>query len=182
MKTKEQGLLDLYVPKRADLWFRRELLSDPETMSYNRGCGLELPEYHNDTGCIDFPEGNWDGWAARWLRREPERYYAYLRRKSDGAFLGEVNLYRAETPGWYNIGIVLHSRYRGLGYSREGLDLLLETAFEDLGAAGVQNNFEKTRKAAWQLHLAAGFVPVKEENGAMLLEIGRENYLRRVEK
>jgi len=29
----------LYLPKPEDLWFRRSLLEDPETMSYNRAWG-----------------------------------------------------------------------------------------------------------------------------------------------
>lgn len=169
--------LELFVPEREDLWFRRELLSDPETMGYNAGYDLHFPGYDRETGCIAFPEENWDGWYHRWIGREPERWYAYLRRKGDGTFLGEVNLYRSGEPGWYNMGVVLHSRYRGQGYSREGMELLLRQAFEHLGAAGVRNDFERTRRAAYQLHLAAGFVPVLEKDGGvLLLELSRERY------
>lgn len=168
--------LELYIPKREDLCFRRELLSDPDTMGYNKGYDLGLPEYHNDTGCIDFPEKNWDGWYARWVNREPERFYAYLRRKEDGAFLGEVNLYQKEDPGWYAMGIVLHSKYRGRGYSAGGMKLLLRHAFEEMDAAGVSNEFERTRKAAWRIHEATGFEPVGEEGGVVALVVTRERY------
>ncbi len=49
--------LTLHVPELSELGFRQRLLSDPETMSYNAGCDLGFPGYHNDTGCIDFPRG-----------------------------------------------------------------------------------------------------------------------------
>lgn len=169
-------MIELYVPEKADLWFREELLSDPETMGYNKGYDLGFPEYHNETGCIDFPGNNWDGWYQKWIHAEPERFYAYLRRRSDGAFLGEVNLYRKGPAGWYEMGIVLHSRYRGQGYSKEGIKLLLHYAFESMEAAAVSNEFETSRKAAWRIHEAAGFEPVGEENGVVTLVVTRERY------
>lgn len=171
--------LEWYLPKREDLWFRQELLSDPDTMSYNKGYDLGFPEYHKDTGCIDFPESSWDGWHARWVAAQPERFYAYLRRREDGAFLGEINLYRKGEPGWYEMGIVLHSKYRGRGYSGKGMELLLRHAFEEMGAAGVSNQFERTRAAAWNIHKAAGFEPVGEENGIVTLALTRERYWER---
>ncbi len=171
--------LELYIPKRADLWFRRELLSDPDTMSYNRGYDLGFPEYHNDTGCIDFPEKNWDGWYARWVDAEPERFYAYLRRREDGAFLGEVNLYRKGEPGWYEMGIVLKAEYRGMSYSSKGMELLLRQAFENMGAAGVRNEFERTRESAWRIHRAAGFEAVGKGKAVVLLRLPREQYVEK---
>lgn len=169
-------MIELHVPEKADLWFRKELLSDPGTMSYNKGYNLGFPEYHNDTGCIDFPEENWDIWYRRWVNAQPERFYAYLRRRSDGAFLGEVNLYQKGPEGWYEMGIVLHSRYRGQGYSKEGMELLLQYAFEGMGAAAVSNEFETSRKAAWKIHEAAGFEPTCKADGLVSLAVTRERY------
>ena len=63
--------LALHVPELGELDFRQKLLSDPESMSYNKGYGLKSPGYHNDTGCIDFPREDWDGWYARWVGAEP---------------------------------------------------------------------------------------------------------------
>lgn len=169
-------MIELYVPGEAELWFRKELLSDPETMAYNKGYDLGFPEYHKETGCIDFPEENWDSWYRRWVNAQPERFYAYLRRKSDGAFLGEVNLYQKGPEGWYEMGIVLHSRYRGQGYSGEGIKLLLQYAFESMEAAAVSNEFETSRKAAWKIHEAAGFQPVCKADGLVTLVVTRERY------
>lgn len=168
--------MEFYIPEYNDLWFRKGLLSDPETMSYNKGYFLGLPEYHNDTGCIDFPKENWETWYQRWVNTQPERFYAYLRRRGDGAFLGEVNLYRKGEPGWYEMGIVLHNKYRGQGYSTAGMELLLQQAFEKMNAAGVSNEFETSREAAWKIHKAAGFEPIAEKNGIVTIAVTRERY------
>lgn len=168
--------IELYVPRREDLWFRQKLLADPATMSYNKGYELGFPEYHNDTGCIDFPESNWDGWYARWVDGEPERFYAYLRDKETGEFLGEVNLYQTTGPGVYEMGIVLHSAQRGKGCAKPGLTLLLAQAFEKMGAQEVTNRFERTRTAALRIHQAAGFRIVSEEAGLVQLSVCREDW------
>lgn len=170
--------MELYVPKLDELVFRQRLLSDPETMSYNKGCGLEMSAYHNDTGCIDFPRENWAGWYARWVGAEPERFYAYLRDAESVAFLGDVCLYRTDGPGIYEMGIVLDSAQRGRGYSREGMALLLEYAFEKLGAREVANCFQPERTAAMRLHLAAGFQIVKEESGLAYFALSADRYTK----
>ena len=166
--------IGLYTPKPEDLWFRQSLLSDPATMSYNKGYELGFPGYHNDTGCIDFPVEDHSGWYARWIGAEPQRFYAYLREKGTGEFLGEVNLHETEGPGVYEMGIVLHSAQRGKGYSKEGIRLLLDYAFEELGARKVTNCFEPSREAALKIHKAAGFRVEKEENGLLYLAITQE--------
>ncbi len=159
--------LALHVPELSELDFRQTLLSDPATMSYNAGYELGFPGYHNDTGCIDFPREDWDGWYARWVGNEPARFYAYL--MAEGEPVGEVSLHETEGPGVYEMGIVLHSSRRGRGCSREGMRLLLDHAFGELGAKEVTNCFERTRKAALKIHLAAGFQIVKEENNLLYL-------------
>ena len=47
--------LELYRPAVEDLWFKRDLLGDEATMSYNRAWG----------GTVDFPEHLWPRWARR---------------------------------------------------------------------------------------------------------------------
>lgn len=169
-------MIQLYVPKPEDLWFRQKLLGDPESMSYNRGYELDIPTYHKDTGCIDFPKEAWEGWYSRWVGAEPERFYAYLR---DGDFLGEVNLYETDGPGVYEMGIVLHSSQRGKGYARAGMALLLDHAFGEMGAGEVTNRFERTREAALKVHQDAGFQVTGEEGGVLRLSLKRENWLSR---
>ena len=168
--------LTLHVPAPEELDFRQKLLSDPESMGYNAGCGLESPGYHNDTGCIDFPREDWDGWYARWVGNEPERFYAYLKDTESGEFVGEVSLYETGGPGVYEMGIVLHSSRRGRGYSSEGVSLLLGHAFGELGAKEVTNCFEPTREAALKIHKAAGFRVVREEGGLLYLSIKSNSF------
>lgn len=168
--------LRLHVPELGELDFRQKLLSDPASMSYNAGCGLDMPTYHNDTGCIDFPRGDHAGWYARWVGNEPERFYAYLKDTESGEFVGEVSLYETDGPGVYEMGIVLHSSQRGKGYSREGIRMLLGHAFGELGAKEVTNCFEPTREAALKIHKAAGFRVVREEDGLLYLSIKSNSF------
>lgn len=166
----------LYKPLLSDLWYRKQLLSDPETMSYNRGYELGFAGYHNETGCIDFPESDWESWYRYFCYSEPQRYYAYIVRCSDGVFLGEVNLHQNASGGWYDMGIVLDAAHRGMGYSTEALRLLLAEAFDRLGANEVRNDFEPERSAALKAHLAAGFRVIGEENGVVWVGITKEEF------
>lgn len=168
--------ITLYVPKMDELWFRKQLLEDPETMSYNKGYELASPHYHKENGCIDFPKESWAAWAKRFLNQEPMRFYAYILRVEDQTFLGEVNLHRNDEGDWYDMGIVLHAQYRGHGYAYTALQLLLEYAFDHLHAQAVHNDFESTRKAALRIHQAAGFTILHEDKGLLTLRIDKQHY------
>ena len=166
----------LFKPLLSDLLYRKQLLSDPETMSYNRGYELGFAGYHNETGCIDFPESEWEAWYRFFCQSELERYYAYITRCSDGVFLGEVNLHQNASGGWYDMGIVLETAHRGNGYSTEALRLLLSEAFDRLGATEVRNDFEPERSAALKAHLAAGIRVIVEENGVVQVRVMKEEF------
>lgn len=168
--------LILHVPEVPELWYREKLLSDPDTMSYNKGYNLSSDSYHNDTGCIDFPKNQWKQWYDYFVKNSPQRYYAYVKRIEDGCFIGEVNLHKSNSGDWYDMGIVLESRYRGKGFSIEALRLLLNEAFDGLSAKAVRNDFELTRETALKLHLDVGFQIVRKEKGIVILEITKENY------
>ncbi len=116
--------LELYVPTLDELWFYQQMMSDPATMSYNAGYD-PWPGYHRDTGCIDFPREEWDGWYTQWVAREPERFYAYIRRKSDGEWIGDVCFHYTPDRGWWDMGIVIYAPYRGQGYAEPALRLML---------------------------------------------------------
>lgn len=173
--------LNLHIPNYGELRYRQKILRDPETMCYNKGYDLNFKGYDRETGCLDFPEAEWSEWYAYFIGQEPERFYAYLVREADGAFLGEVNLHRAPNAPWYEMGIVLEAKYRGCGYAPQGLWLLLQHAFEEMHAAAVHNEFEAARSAAVRTHLAVGFTKYREENGLLELQITREQYLRQKE-
>ena len=136
-------------------------------MAYNRGYDLDAEGYHQDTGCVDFPEQQWQGWHSHWAGREPERFYAYLK-QSDGSFVGEVNFHRAEDA--CSIGIVIDTRYRGKGYCKQGLELLIDRA-RRAGVKRLRNEFEYSRIAAMKGHLAAGFLPAGAHDGCCVLEL-----------
>ena len=178
MTARHPERLRLRVPAPGELDYRRRLMADPATMAYNRGYDLDFEGYHRETGCIDFPEGDWADWYDGFVGREPERYCAYIARESDGAFIGEVNLHRSPEGGWHDMGIVLEARYRGMGYAEEALSLLLRHAFEAMGATAVRNEFEEVRQAALRTHLACGFREIRRADGVVTLEITREDYRR----
>jgi len=170
--------LSLHTPALSELWYRQRMMSDPGTMSYNAGYDLGIDGYHPDTGCIDFQEEKWEAWYGRFIGREPERFYAYIVREKDGAFVGEVVLRQEGEPGCYEMGVVIEACHRGKGYSTEAMALLLDVAFNRLGARKVCNCFERARAAALKIHLNVGFETVREDD-CVHLELARERYLQR---
>ncbi|MDE6593894.1 MAG: GNAT family N-acetyltransferase [Oscillospiraceae bacterium] len=174
--------IKLHVPEYSELWYRRQLLADPDTMSYNKGCNISFEGYDKATGCIDFPEDKWQGWYRQWTGRTDVRFYAYI--VLDGKFIGEVNLHRDPDSDWYddrfNMGIVIESHYRGNGYALTAMELLLERAFEEVGAASVHNEFESYRTAAaLRLHLNAGFSVDSDDGHITRLSITARQYFDR---
>lgn len=164
----------LHIPAFEELWYREKLLSDADTMSYNKGYDLNFDGYDNETGCIAFPKEDWRDWYNYFMGCEPERYYAYI--VADGEFIGEVNIHQNGEMNWYDMGIVIEAKHRGKGYAVKALKLLLEQAFERLGARAVHNDFEDIRDAAVKTHLSAGFAEYKRENGILELLITKEQF------
>ena len=160
-------LVELYIPKLEDLWFYQKMMSDPETMSYNDPWG----------GCIEYPDEILPGWYAKWVGKEPERFYAYIKRSSDGAWIGDVNFHYTPERDWWDMGIVIYAPYRGKGYAVSALKLLLDHAFSDCGISRLHNDFETTRDAAWAIHRKVGFKEMGVEDGILQLMLTKEDYL-----
>lgn len=169
--------LCLHVPELNEFWYRKKLMEDPETMSYNRGYDLDFAGYDKGTGCIAFPEEEWESCYNYFVGHEPERFYAYLVNTENGEFVGEVNAHKSVGHDWYDMGIVIEAKHRGKGYANEGLRLLLHHAFIDMDAMAVHNSFEKSRNAALKAHEHAGFCKYSEENGVIELAITKERFL-----
>lgn len=111
-------MIEQYTPRLEELWFRRMLLADAATMSYNHAWG----------GTIDFPESRWEEWFDRWVRNPgKDRFYCYLRNEKD-EFVGEI-AYHLDS-GIYLTDVIVYAGYRGRGYGREGLYLLCQMARE----------------------------------------------------
>ncbi len=161
----------LYIPRIEDGWFYEKMMSDPETMSYN------APWYPPD-GCIPNAELEWQRLQATWIGYAPDRFYAFLQRKADGAFVGDVNYHHTPEQDWWDMGIVIYAPERGKGYGTQGLHLLLEQAFQVDKIARLHNEFETTRDAAYHIHKAAGFREVGAADGIIHLELTREEYLQ----
>ena len=169
--------LQLHVPEYSELSYRQKIMSDPETMSYNKGYDLGFDGYDSETGCIAFPEEDWQDWYDYFVGQEPERFYAYICRTEDREFIGEVNLHKA-CDEYYDMGILIEAKHRGQGCSKEALKLLLKYAFETMKAGAVHNEFEDERDAAFKLHLDCGFKEVSRDGDLIQLLITADDYNR----
>ena len=163
--------LQLYIPRPADGWFYVKMMTDPETMAYN------APWFPPD-GCIPEPEAEWLDLQAYWIGKEPERFYGFLQRKCDGAFVGDVNYHYNPERNWCDMGIVIYAPERGKGYGKQGLFLLLDRAFKADGVARLHNEFEPTREAGYHIHKAVGFRDMGITDGTVQLELTRDEYLQ----
>ena len=115
-------MIVLHRPELQELWFRRNYLSDPETMSYNNAWG----------GVIAFPENEWEGWYNHWLAdHENKRFYRYLRETQTNAFVGEIAFHFDDAEEKWLADVIISSEYRKRGYGREGLRLLCEAAVKN---------------------------------------------------
>lgn len=105
-------------PEYKDLWFRQMMLSDEETMSYNRAWG----------GTVPFPEEQWERWYDRWLiHTDGERYYRYLKNGED-RFVGEIAYHFDCDVGGYLANVIIYAEYRGRGYGTQALSMLCSAA------------------------------------------------------
>ena len=170
--------VELYIPRLEDLWFYQKMMSDPATMSYNAGWDVDFEGYHRDTGCIDYRDDMLPGWHSDWIGHEPERFYAYIMRSSDGTWIGDVNFHHTPEKEWWDMGILLYAPYRGKGYAVPALKLLLDRAFRVCGISRLHNDFETTRDGAWAIHRRVGFREMGEKDGILHLMLTKEDYLQ----
>lgn len=162
--------LELHVPRLREMDVRAKWLADPETMAYNRGQAMDAEGYHPETGCIDFPIGDWRFWREIWLYQEPERFSAYLLDRESGAFVGEACYYGGFDADAVRAGILIAAEHRGRGYAPEGLRLLSARAFEREEIACLCAELEEENERAIRAYLSAGFEIVQIENGIARLE------------
>lgn len=117
-------------------------------MSFNKGYHLDLDNYDNETGCINFTEKYWDDWYSRWNNKNTKNYYAYVMEKDCKRPIGEVALRYEKEKGAYCVNIIIEAKFRGYGYSEEAVRLLVDTAFNQIGAEKLYDNFPDTRSSA----------------------------------
>ena len=113
-------MLILVKPTIDELSFKQELLSDEETMSFN----------HKYGGTIDFNRDRWKSWYDKWIAsNDPNYFYRYLYSTKHQCFVGEIAYHLEDNR--YLCDVIIHSKYRNLGYGSKGLDLLCECAKEN---------------------------------------------------
>ena len=166
--------ISLYVPKLEDYSYESKLQSDPKTMSYNAGYDVSYYGYHYDTGCIDFPKEKWDETYNK--RIKENKYFAYIKDNNTNQFVGYVNYHYNKDEDKYYCGILIESKYRGKGYSKEGLKLLLEEARKN-NINELYDNFEIDRDNTLKVFESVGFKIIeyqswkkfnKEVNGVLV--------------
>ncbi len=135
--------LELYIPKLDDYWYEEMIQSDPKSMSYNAGWDVSYYGYHYDTGCIDFPKERWIDVYNK--RLDDKTFFAYLKDIKLDYFIGYVNYHFNKKDNRYECGILIEDKYRGKGYAKEGLSLLIEYA-KSKGIDSLYDDFEEGRE------------------------------------
>lgn len=108
-----EKMVDLYTPQYEDLWFRKMLMSDEATMSYNHAYG----------GTIDFPESIWMDWYERWVQNtDGKRFYRYLR-NGNQKFVGEIAYYYDGEKIYYKCNCLFQVSGKRLWKGRTSLTL-----------------------------------------------------------
>ncbi|SFG90474.1 GNAT family N-acetyltransferase [Sporolactobacillus nakayamae] len=164
--------LYLHSPTLYELDYRQKILAQPDTMSYNKGYDLQLDNYDQKTGCIDFKKDYWAGWHSRWCGQATKRYYAYIVRKDDQMPIGDASLRYDEEQQAYCVSLVIEAKYRGYGYSEEALRLLLDLAFNQLDAEKVYDDFPNTRVPAEKAFHKVGFKRISND----IVELTKDDY------
>lgn len=149
-------MVELYLPQIEDLWFRKMLMSDEDTMSYNHAYG----------GTIDFTECNWNDWYDRWVREnDGSRFYRYLINEK-GEFVGEIAYYYNGKE--YIANVIIYAEYRNKGYGADGLQLLCEEAKKN----GIETLYDDIAidNPAIKMFLGMGFIEENRTNEMIMLK------------
>ncbi len=150
-------MIELYTPTIEDLWFKAQMMSDEQTMSYNYAYG----------GTISFPKDRWAEWYDRWItNHNGKRFYRYI--KENDTFVGEV-AYRFDEARQMNIAdVIIYAPYRGKGYGHKGLLLLCESAKKN----GVKELYDDIAidNSSVALFLKCGFAEVLRTSEYILVK------------
>jgi len=147
------NLVRLYVPTANELAYRRFLIGDEETMSYNQGYG--------DNGGCTYAQTEeealrwWDYWNSK------GNCYAYVVRNADNKPVGEVSIHfpddhsRENGFGW--IEVLIEAAERNKGYGEEALKLLIDYAWNKLGLKKLLDDVPVDREESVRLFERLGF-------------------------
>lgn len=157
MKDRINGV-SLYIPAVEDLWFRKMLLADPETMAYNAAWG----------GTIDFVEDQWGKWHDFWVRNPQRRFYCYVASGNSRSFVGETAYHWDEREKKYFADVIILARNRGKGYGKAALELLCREALRN-GVPALYDNIAADNPGI-SLLVQAGFQEEYRTGGIILLK------------
>lgn len=154
-------MIDFHVPARAEFRVRQQWLSDPAFMAYNAGWDVSHPGYDRETGCIAWPESEWDVFAERLALGADRQGYYYLRDRERGLYVGHAH-YTVEPDAVAHIGLNIRPPERGRGLGTQVLHMLVERVWRQTTVQEIVNEFEDGRVAAARTHRRCGFVPDRE--------------------
>lgn len=144
--------ITLHVPTEDELEYRRFLLADAATMSYNKGWS------DDGTGTYHQTPEQVKQWYSYW--NSEGNYYAYVK-DGNGVFVGEVEIHFPEGypleqgVGW--IGVVIQATHRRKGYGKAALQLLTDYGFQTLGLHTLLDDIPLNRLSAIKLFEQVGF-------------------------
>ena len=147
--------IELVIPKLNQYSYEQKLESDPKTMSYNARYNVSYFGYHYDTGCIDFPKEKWEDTYNK--RINENKYFAYIKDCTINRYVGYVNYQYNKNDDIYECGVLIEYKYRGKGYSKDALRLLVKEANKN-GIEYLYDTFEKERE-----HTLNNFLDVRNE-------------------
>ncbi len=136
-------------------------------MSYNIGWG------DDDLGCYYQTPEQTKKWYAKW-NGDTGNYYAYVVRIEDDIPVGEVSIHWDNTLKKHIAEVIIEAKYRGNGYSKEALSLLVENAFIRLKIESLADNFPGSRISAEKIYTHVGFTRTSDE----LVELTREQFFK----
>lgn len=148
----------LVIPKYDDLWFRQEMMADPDTMSYNHAWG----------GTIPFPQRDWASWYDRWVANpEDRRFYRYVVDQASGTFVGEAAYQWDEGRSIWCADVLIAAKHRRRGYGQAALRLLCDAAGER--GVGILRDHIAIDNPAITMFLSQGFAEeYRTDEGIML--------------
>ena len=82
-------MLKLIEFNESNLYFKKLMNEDCDTMSYNAGYDLDFPGYDKQTGAIYKSDSDYLVWLQKWQGKSDRAVYIIVR-ESDNEFIGEV--------------------------------------------------------------------------------------------
>jgi len=151
----------LKVPNKEDLIYCKNWMMDKDTMSYNAGYDIDLSGYNKETGTINKTDEDMLRWYDKWINKEPDRCYRYIYVEGIAEPVGEIYYY--PNGDTYRIGILIHNKYRGNGYSYDALIELEKIAFEKNNIPELSDMIPLDRISAIRTFMKAGFEHTNKE-------------------